>query len=38
LLAKPRVRRLPAVLRLWAGGFYRDFAGAKSAVKDALRP
>ncbi|MBV8686769.1 MAG: glycosyltransferase family 2 protein [Alphaproteobacteria bacterium] len=37
LLAKGRVARLPAVLKLWRGGFYRDFAGGKSAIKDIIR-
>jgi glycosyltransferase involved in cell wall biosynthesis len=37
LLAKPRPVRLPSVLKLWRGGFYRDFAGGKSALKDILR-
>jgi hypothetical protein len=37
LLAKPRWRRGPSVMRLWAGGFYRDFSGGKSALKDLLR-
>ncbi|MEA3048196.1 MAG: hypothetical protein QOG84_32 [Sphingomonadales bacterium] len=37
LLDKPRPARLPSVLKLWSGGFYRDFAGGKSALKDILR-
>jgi glycosyltransferase involved in cell wall biosynthesis len=37
LLAKPRPARLPSVLKLWSRGFYRDFAGGKSAIKDILR-
>jgi glycosyltransferase involved in cell wall biosynthesis len=37
LLAKPRAARFPSVLKLWSGGFYRDFAGGKSALKDILR-
>jgi glycosyltransferase involved in cell wall biosynthesis len=38
LLSTPRWRRGPTVARLWARGFYRDFAGAKSALKDLIRP
>lgn len=37
LLARPRPLRAPRVLRLWASGFYRDFAGGKSALKDMVR-
>lgn len=38
LLGLSRWRRIPSVLRLWSNGFYRDFAGAKSAMKDLVRP
>jgi glycosyltransferase involved in cell wall biosynthesis len=37
LLEKPRAARLPSVLKLWRNGFYRDFAGSRSALKDILR-
>jgi glycosyltransferase involved in cell wall biosynthesis len=37
LLDKPRPARLPSVLKLWGTGFYRDFAGSRSALKDILR-
>lgn len=37
LLDKPRVLRLPSVLKLWGAGFYRDFAGSRSALKDIIR-
>lgn len=37
VLAKPRVRRLPAVLGLWRRGFYSRFAGGRSAIKDIIR-
>jgi glycosyltransferase involved in cell wall biosynthesis len=38
LLSTPRWRRGPRVAGLWTRGFYRDFAGAKSALKDLIRP
>ncbi len=38
LMAVPRARRLPRILEMWAQGYYRQFAGWKSAVKDMLRP
>ena len=38
LLSLPRWKRGPRVAGLWARGFYRDFAGAKSALKDLIRP
>jgi len=37
LLDRPRPLRAAAVLRLWASGFYRGFAGGKSALKDMVR-
>jgi glycosyltransferase involved in cell wall biosynthesis len=37
LLARPRPLRAPKVLRLWASGFYRGFAGGKSALRDMVR-
>jgi hypothetical protein len=37
LLDKPRPARLPSILKLWSGGFYRNFSGGKSAIKDILR-
>ncbi|MEA3039438.1 MAG: hypothetical protein QOE79_1951 [Sphingomonadales bacterium] len=37
LLAKPRIARLPSVMRLWRRGFYSDFAGGRSAIKDLIR-
>lgn len=37
LLSKPRIARLPSVVRLWSSGFYRHFAGGKSAIKDIIR-
>lgn len=33
-----RLRRLPAVLAMWARGDYSHFSGSRSAIKDALRP
>ena len=37
LLDRPRLARLPQVVRLWRQGFYARQFGLKSAVKDALR-
>ena len=37
LMAIPRGRRLPRVLEMWMQGYYRQFSGWKSAVKDMLR-
>lgn len=38
ILHLPRWRRLPAVMRGWSTGFYDQFLGAKSALKDIFRP
>ncbi len=38
LMAVPRARRAPRVLKMCMRGDYRHFAGWKSAVKDMLRP
>lgn len=38
VLQLPRWRRLPAVLRHWNSGFYEQHFGARSAIKDILRP
>jgi glycosyltransferase involved in cell wall biosynthesis len=37
LLSRPRPLRAARVLQLWASGFYRGFAGGKSALKDIVR-
>jgi len=37
LLSRPRPLRAPEVLKLWASGFYRGFAGGKSALRDMVR-
>lgn len=36
LLVAPRLRRWRPLLGLWARGFYKDFSGWRSAVKDLL--
>jgi glycosyltransferase involved in cell wall biosynthesis len=38
LAGMPKYRRWPAVLNLWGRGFYSDFSGYKSAIKDMIRP
>lgn len=38
LASLPKWRRWPAVLRRWADGFYSEFSGSKSAIKDMIRP
>jgi hypothetical protein len=37
IVAKPRWRRLPLVLRFLTEGKYNHFAGLKSALKDTVR-
>ena len=38
LVDRGRLARLPFVLQLWSTGFYSQFAGWKSALKDLIRP
>lgn len=38
IVARPRWRRSPELLRFWLAGGYRTFAGWKSALKDMVRP
>ncbi len=38
VLSTSRMRRPTRILRLWLEGFYAHFSGAKSALKDLLRP
>jgi glycosyltransferase involved in cell wall biosynthesis len=38
LLSRSRLRRAPRLIDLWRSGFYRAFAGGKSAIKDLVRP
>lgn len=37
LLSKSRLARIPSVVHLWRNGFYANFAGGKSAIKDIIR-